>query len=117
MTVQVVHLNTGEHIITDIGKYVDQTDSKNQVYIFRKPLRILEEEPELMLTETAELRHPNDVEIRFLSWLRYSKNDECLVELQNVIYICEPVEELLELYNEAIDSGGHTHQRTSLLED
>jgi hypothetical protein len=117
MTVQVVYLNTGEHIITDLGRYVDKTDEQNKVYLFRNPLQIELPTTEFLLTETAEVEPTNDVEVRFINWLRFSKNNECLVELQNVVSISEPLDELLELYQEAINSGGHTHERTSLIEE
>ena len=97
--------------MTDLRELVDKTDKKTQAYVFKNPLVVEVEQEPMFLAEEGQspLLEEGEARVIFTRWLRYSKDDECICELDTVMYISDPLDELLDAYEGALVGGNHIH--------
>jgi hypothetical protein len=99
MTVKLALLKSGEDIIADIQEMV--IDDKVVGYIFNKPCHI-----KMQVNEPDESIATDSVKIRLTPWILLSKDIKIPVSLDWVITLVDPIDKLMQMYEEDILKNG-----------
>jgi hypothetical protein len=105
MSIQVARLRSGEDVIADI-KEIRNTLKDPVAYLFRQPrvLTLIKESEAILLSEATEpTGDPNAVRVAFSSYMPLSKDTESLIPFDWVVTIGNPLDEVLEMYEENLN--------------
>jgi hypothetical protein len=106
MTVKLALLKSGEDIIADIQEMV--IDDKIVGYIFNKPCQI-----KMQVNGVDDSVPTDSVKIRLTPWILLSKDIKIPVSLDWVITLVDPIDKLMQMYEEDILKNGKDSQSNS----
>ncbi len=109
MTVKLALLKSGEDIIADIQEMV--IDDKVVGYIFNKPCQI-----KMQANTVDDSVATDSVKIRLTPWILLSKDIKIPVSLDWVITLVDPIDKLMQMYEEDILKNGKDNQSNSFAE-
>tara|TARA_B100002019_G_scaffold135729_1_gene117020 strand:+ start:199 stop:558 length:360 start_codon:yes stop_codon:yes gene_type:complete len=97
--VKITVLNSGERVISQVGEATREIEGQVQFigYIFTNP-QIMEVDDTQVLTEEAD----SSISITLRPWINLSKDTQFLTIPQNIITMCDPIEDILNLYIEKV---------------
>ena len=114
MSIKVVLLKTGEKIITDIKELV--FEEKTNGYLLKDPVKI-EKVSRFVLSESMDYNEGNDITIQLSPWMEFTEEREIPVNLETVIAIVEPLNDLKELYLEKLNGENDSSSSVSFTEE
>lgn len=105
MTIQVARLKSGEDVIADI-KEIRNKEGDPVAYLFGNPrsLSLVKESEIQFLTEEAVNAGESDgVRVVFSPFMPLSKDKESLIPFDWVVTIANPLDEVVEMYEENLN--------------
>ena len=115
MSIKLALLKSGESVISDARELV--SDDKVCGYLFQNPHVISYRKP-IVLTEEAN--SSRDLEVSLSPWILLSKDNQIPVSPDWIVTIVEPVETLLQMFNEKVngqsDQTDSSDEQRSLIE-
>jgi len=100
MSIKVVLLKTGEKIITDIKELV--LEEKVTGYLLKTPVKI-ERVSRIVLSESENYDDNGSLTVQMSPWIEFTEEKEIPVNIDTVVAIVEPLENLKELYLEKVN--------------
>lgn len=100
MSIKVVLLKTGEKIITDIKELI--LEEKLSGYLLKAPVKI-EKVSRIVLSESENYNDDSSLTVQMSPWIEFTEDKEIPVNIDTVIAIVEPLENLKELYLERVN--------------
>ena len=98
MSIKLALLKSGESVISDAKELV--SDDKVCGYLFQNPHVVSYRQP-IVLTE--EKTSSGNLEVSLSPWILLSKDNQIPVSPDWIVTIVEPVETLLEMFNEKVN--------------
>ena len=97
--VKITVLNTGERVISQVGEATREIEGQVQFigYIFTNP-QVMEVDDTQVLTEEAD----PSISITLRPWISLSKEAQFLLIPQNIVTMCDPLDNVLDLYIEKV---------------
>ena len=115
MSIKLALLKSGESVISDAKELV--SDDKVCGYLFQNPHVISYRKPIVLTEETHSSR---DLEVALSPWILLSKDNQIPVSPDWIVTIVEPVETLLQMFNEKVngqsDQTDSSDEQRSLIE-
>ena len=115
MSIKLALLKSGESVISDAKELV--SDDKVCGYLFQNPHVVNYRKP-IVLTEEAN--SSRDLEVSLSPWILLSKDNQIPVSPDWIVTIVEPVETLLQMFNEKVngqsDQTDSSDEQRSLIE-
>ena len=115
MSIKLALLKSGEAVISDAKELV--SDDKVCGYLFQNPHVISYRKPIVLTEETHSSR---DLEVALSPWILLSKDNQIPVSPDWIVTIVEPVETLLQMFNEKVngqsDQTDSSDEQRSLIE-
>ena len=116
MSIKLALLKSGESVISDAKELV--SDDKVCGYLFQNPHIVSYRKP-IVLTEEETLSGGN-LEVSLSPWILLSKDNQIPVSPDWIVTIVEPVETLLQMFNEKVngqsDQTDSSDEQRSLIE-
>ena len=98
MSIKLALLKSGESVISDAKELV--SDDKVCGYLFQNPHVVSYRKPIVLTEETHSSR---DLEVALSTWILLSKDNQIPVSPDWIVTIVEPVETLLQMFNEKVN--------------
>ena len=116
MSIKLALLKSGESVISDAKELV--SDDKVCGYLFQNPHIVSYRKP-IVLTE-EETSSGGNLEVSLSPWILLSKDNQIPVSPDWIVTIVEPVETLLQMFNEKVngqsDQTDSSDEQRSLIE-
>ena len=115
MSIKLALLKSGESVISDARELV--SDDKVCGYLFQNPHVVSYRKPIVLTEETHSSR---DLEVALSPWILLSKDNQIPVSPDWIVTIVEPVETLLQMFNEKVngqsDQTDSSNEQRDLIE-
>ena len=105
MSIKLTLLKSGEQVISDASELIS-SDDKDKVhgYLLKNPHKVVSTQP-LLLTE--EQKDDNSLEVTLSPWIILSADKEIVVPTDWVVSIVEPLESVVQMYQEKVNGKGN----------
>jgi hypothetical protein len=100
MSVKLVLLKSGEQIVTEVKELVSGENVRG--YVFTKPHKV-QANRSIIFSEDEETIEGRNVEITMSPWILLTDDEDILVSPEWIVTIVEPLESIVEMYQEKIN--------------
>ena len=105
MSIKLTLLKSGEQVLSDASELISPDDKdKIHGYLFKNPHKVVSTQP-LLLTE--EQKDDNSLEVTLSPWIILSADKEIVVPTDWVVSIVEPLESVVQMYQEKVNGKGN----------
>jgi len=107
MSVRIVRMQNGEDVIADVYEMRDSKEGPPLAYKLERPYTVVIQEKHNLFEEPSLQESPktlDTIDMEFTAYVPFSKSSHIFIPIPSVTFIYNPIDQLIEKYNELTSS-------------